>query len=195
MNIDASVVDLEQRLRVFVSSTIRECASERDVVRAAISSLNFDPVLFEEIGARPYPPREMYEPWLRTSDVFVAVYREKYGWVAPGMSISGIEDEFDIAAERAIPCLVYTYKTPASRDQRLIALIERAKLDSGLSIWQYSCPDELGDRLREDVTRLSLELSRSARCHRPRSRPMTRLLPVWCRKASASVDQPSSVSC
>ena len=154
MNIDPSVVDLEQRLRVFVSSTIRECASERDVVRAAISSLNFDPVLFEEIGARPYPPREMYEPRLRTSDVFVAVYREEYGWVASGMSISGIEDEFDIAAELGIPRLVYTYKTPASRNQRLIALIERAKLDSGLTIWQYSRPEELRDRLREDVTAL-----------------------------------------
>ena len=154
MNIEASVVGLEQRLKVFVSSTIRECASERDVVRAAISSLNFDPVLFEEIGARPYPPREVYESRLRTSDVFVAVYREEYGWVAPGMTISGIEDELDIAEELAIPRLVYTYKTPAARDQCLVALIERAKQDSGLTIWQYSHPDELRDRLREDITAL-----------------------------------------
>ena len=140
--------------RWLFTSTIRECASERDVVRAAISSLNFDPVLFEEIGARPYPPREVYESRLRTSDVFVAVYREEYGWVAPGMTISGIEDELDIAEELAIPRLVYTYKTPAARDQCLVALIERAKQDSGLTIWQYSHPDELRDRLREDITAL-----------------------------------------
>ena len=36
------------RLRVFVSSTIKECAEERAVVRDAIRSINHEPILFEE---------------------------------------------------------------------------------------------------------------------------------------------------
>ena len=49
------------RLRVFVNSTITECAAERTVVREAIRSVNHEPILFEDVGARPHPPREVYK--------------------------------------------------------------------------------------------------------------------------------------
>ena len=55
------------RLAVFVSSTITECAAERAVVRDAIRSINHEPILFEEIGARPHPPRELYKARLEIS--------------------------------------------------------------------------------------------------------------------------------
>jgi len=45
----------DQRLRVFVSSTLQELAEERAAVREAISKLRLAPVLFE-LGARPHPP-------------------------------------------------------------------------------------------------------------------------------------------
>jgi hypothetical protein len=44
----------DQRLRVFVSSTLQELADERAAVKAAISRLRLAPVLFE-LGARPHP--------------------------------------------------------------------------------------------------------------------------------------------
>jgi Domain of unknown function (DUF4062) len=46
----------DQRVRVFVSSTLRELATERRAVRDAVASLRLVPVMFE-LGARPYPPR------------------------------------------------------------------------------------------------------------------------------------------
>jgi hypothetical protein len=46
----------DQRLRVFVSSTLGELAEERQAVKRAVSSLRLTPVLFEA-GARPHPPR------------------------------------------------------------------------------------------------------------------------------------------
>src|SRR5579863_1218311 len=49
----------DQRLRVFVSSTLEELADERRVARAASSALRLNPVLFE-LTARPHPPRELY---------------------------------------------------------------------------------------------------------------------------------------
>ena len=53
----------DQRLRVFVSSTLVELADERRAVAAAISALGLTPVLFEE-GARPHPPRDLYRAYL-----------------------------------------------------------------------------------------------------------------------------------
>ena len=95
------------RLRIFVSSTIRECSEERAVAREAIRSINHDPVLFEDIGARPHPPRELYKARLEMSHVFVGIYRTSYGWIAPDMNISGVEDEFRIAGARGLDRLIY----------------------------------------------------------------------------------------
>jgi hypothetical protein len=44
----------DQRLRVFVSSTLDELAAEREAARAAIEQLQLAPVMFES-GARPHP--------------------------------------------------------------------------------------------------------------------------------------------
>src|SRR6185437_12449726 len=114
-------------LRVFVSSTIKECSVERASVREAIRSINHEPVLFEDIGARPYPPRELYKSRLEISQIFVAIYKESYGWIAPDMDISGIEDEFRMASSRGMDRLVYVYGSPSEREPKLDALIEKAK--------------------------------------------------------------------
>ena len=82
----------DQRIRVFVSSTLHELAGERRAARAAVERLRMAPVMFE-LGARPHPPRELYRSYLEQSDVFVGIYGASYGWVAPGEEISGLEDE------------------------------------------------------------------------------------------------------
>jgi hypothetical protein len=48
----------DQRLRIFISSTMMELAGARAAARAAIEQLRLTPVLFE-LGARPYPPRDL----------------------------------------------------------------------------------------------------------------------------------------
>ena len=48
----------DQRLRVFVSSTLGELADERSAARSAIEQLRLTPVMFEA-GARPHPPRAL----------------------------------------------------------------------------------------------------------------------------------------
>src|SRR6516225_829418 len=75
----------DQRLRVFVSSTLQELAAERQAVREAVTSLRLVPVMFE-LGARPHPPRQVYRAYLAQSQVFVGVYWQSYGWVAPAAS-------------------------------------------------------------------------------------------------------------
>jgi hypothetical protein len=48
----------DQRLRVFVRSTLGERAEERQAVSRAVAALRMTPVMFE-LGARPHPPREL----------------------------------------------------------------------------------------------------------------------------------------
>jgi len=73
----------DQRLRVFVSSTLEELVAERLAVRDAVTRLRLVPVMFE-LGARPHPPREVYRAYLAQSQVFIGIYWQRYGWVVPG---------------------------------------------------------------------------------------------------------------
>jgi hypothetical protein len=74
-----------QRVRVFISSTLQELAEERAAARRAIRRLHLAPVWYES-GARPHPPRSMYRAYLAQSQVFVGIYWQRYGWVAPGIA-------------------------------------------------------------------------------------------------------------
>ena len=67
---DTGIRTPDQRLRVFVSSTLAELADERRAVSRAISTLRLTPVMFE-LGARPHPPRELYRAYLAQSDIFI----------------------------------------------------------------------------------------------------------------------------
>jgi predicted ATPase len=132
---------------------LQELAAEREAVRTAIERLRFTPVLFE-LGARPHPPRELYLAYLQQSHVFVGVYWQSYGWVAPGQSESGLEDEY--AAAKDMPKLVYL-KTPApDRDPRLTVMIDRIGSD-GLSYRSFQTAEELATLVADDLALLLSE--------------------------------------
>ena len=60
---ERQILTPDRRLRVFVSSTLRELALERVVAREAIGSLHLAPILFEQ-GARPHAPRDLYAAYV-----------------------------------------------------------------------------------------------------------------------------------
>ena len=141
----------DRRVRVFVSSTLEELAPERRAARAAITRLRLTPVMFE-LGARPHPPRELYRSYLAQSDVFIGIYGERYGWTAPDMEISGLEDEYLLSGDR--PKLMYV-RTPApAREPRLTSMIERIWGDGTASTTPYRDAEELGERIADDLALL-----------------------------------------
>ncbi|MGK5111171.1 DUF4062 domain-containing protein [Geodermatophilus sp. CPCC 205506] len=143
----------DQRVRVFVSSTMKELAAERVAVRRAIDSLHLTAVLFE-LGARPHPPKALYLAYLRQSHVFLGIYGDQYGWIAPGETVSGLEDEYLAAADK--PKLIYV-KTPArNRDPRLAAMLERISSD-GFSYRRFGSAEELAGLVVEDLAVLLSE--------------------------------------
>ena len=113
----------DRRLRVFISSTLHELALERRAVREAISSLRLAPIFFEQ-GARPHAPARTYcRRTFAQCDVFLGIYWQSYGWVAPGAAISGIEDELTLASGK--PMLLYVKEPASEREQPLMTLLQR----------------------------------------------------------------------
>jgi hypothetical protein len=159
----------DQRVRVFISSTMGELAAERQAVAAAIRQLRLTPVLFE-IGARPYPPQELYRAYLKQSDVFVGIYAESYGWIAPGMEISGLEDEYRLSAGK--PRLIYT-KTTARREPRLASFLEAIRTEGVVSYRHFKDADELAPLVADDLAVMLTE-----RFVGPPAEPRAASLPV-----------------
>src|SRR4051812_4834684 len=136
-----SIPTPDQRLRVFISSTLMELAEERLAVRDAVVQLRLIPVMFE-LSARTHPPRDLYRAYLAQSDVFVGIYGESYGWVPPGMAVSGLEDEYELSA--GMPRLLYVRRSAAAREPRLQQLIDRMQGEGDVSTTFYDGPAQLG---------------------------------------------------
>src|SRR5687768_5111337 len=144
----------DQRLRVFVSSTLAELAEERAAVARAVAALRLAPILFE-LGARPHPPQELYRAYLAQSDIFVGIYWQRYGWVGPGMDISGLEDEFLLS--EGMPRLLYI-KTPApDREAGLSAMIGKLQTEGTTAYKSFRSLRELGRLVRDDLAVLLSE--------------------------------------
>jgi len=149
----------DQRIRVFISSTLEELASERVAARRAIQRLRLVPVWYES-GARPHPPRSMYRAYLEQSQVFVGIYWQRYGWVGPGMEISGLEDEFRLAAGK--PMLLYLKRPAPDQEPRLTTMIDSIRATGTTSYRTFATPRELERLLADDLAVVLSESFRSA---------------------------------
>src|SRR5205823_6035924 len=100
----------------------------------AIRRIRLTPVMFE-MGARPHPPRDLYRAYLALSDVFIGIYWQRYGWVAPEETVSGLEDEYLLAGQ--MPKLIYI-KRADTREDRLQDLIRRIQNEDRVSYRPFS---------------------------------------------------------
>ena len=143
----------DQRLRVFVSSTLQELADERAASKEAIQHLRLTPVMFE-LGARAHPPRDLYRAYLAQSDVFIGIYWQRYGWIAPNETVSGLEDEYLLA--RQMPKLVYI-KGSDSREDRMKELLRRIRDDDKVSYRSFVDAAELKELIENDLALMLTE--------------------------------------
>jgi len=144
----------DRRLRVFVSSTLGELADERRAVLRAITALRLTPVMFEQ-GARPHPPQDLYRAYLAQSDVFIGLYWQRYGQAAPGMQVSGLEEE--LVLSRDLPRLLYIKAPAPDREPPLADLLTRVRQEALVSYRGFRTPSELGRLVRDDLAVLLSE--------------------------------------
>jgi predicted ATPase len=151
----------DQLLRVFVSSTLRELADERRAVRSAIERMRLAPVMFE-LGARPHPPRDLYRAYLQRSEIFLGIYWQRYGWVAPDETVSGLEDEYNLAPA-TMPRLIYIKSSVEPPEPRLAALLQRIKNDDRASYKSFDTVEELQELVEADLATLLADRFDAAR--------------------------------
>jgi predicted ATPase len=144
----------DQRVRVFVSSTLGELAAERGAVRDVVERLRLIPVMFE-LGARPHPPRALYRTYLQQSHVFVGIYWQSYGWVAPGEQVSGLEDEYLLSA--GMPRLLYVKEPAPDRQPRLTELLRRIQEEDTATYKKFDSLEQLDQLLGDDLMVLLTE--------------------------------------
>jgi len=163
----------DQRVRVFISSTLEELAEERAAALRAIRRLHLVPVWYES-GARPHPPQSMYRAYLEQSQIFVGIYWQRYGWVGPGMEISGLEDEFRLAAGK--PMLLYLKRPAPNQEPGLSAMIDSIREAGAVSYRHFTTARELERLMVDDLAVLLSESFADATVsidipHRPAAGP------------------------
>ena len=141
-----------KRIKVFLSSVIKECEEERKRLASIFKELNHDCFIFEDEGASPHPPRRLYLQHLRGSQIFVAIYKNSYGYVAKDMEISGIEDEYREASKIGIPKFIYIYAEDQNREKPLKLLIDEIGKESEVTYYKFSEIDDLVEKIKGNIT-------------------------------------------
>ena len=158
---------LEQRsrIKVFISSQMRDLASERQRVKRAIQELGeqYDPQLAEDWVARPEPPAEMWQRGIRECDVFVLILGRGLGKPFTRGGISPTEDEYNHAQWLGKPILVFEKGVPNHRRDPELAAFLTCLRDPRVGHVLRSF-DNL-DELRWEVQRAILDLSVSLDLH------------------------------
>jgi len=144
----------DYRLRVFVSSTLKELVEERKAVRQSIVKLRLAPVMFES-GARPHPAQKLYKSYISQSQIFIGIYWQSYGWIAPEMHISGLEEEYILS--NRIPRLIYIKNPAPDREPALAGLLDRIRNDNSSSYTYFSTPAQLKQLVQNDLALLLTE--------------------------------------
>jgi predicted ATPase/class 3 adenylate cyclase len=150
----AVILTPDQRVRVFISSTLEELAEERAAALRAIRRLHLVPVWFES-GVRPHPPQSMYRAYLEQSQIFVGIYWQRYGWVGPGMEILGLEDEFRLAAGK--PMLLYLKRPASGREPGLTGGDRQYSSGGATSYRHFATARELERLMVDDLAALLRE--------------------------------------
>jgi predicted ATPase len=151
MGLPATIRTPDQRLRVFISSTLNELALERRAAREAIDALHLSPIFFEA-SARPYPAQVLYRAYVAQSDVFVGIYWQSYGVLVPGMDISGLEDEYRLSNGK--PRLIYVKEPAGARESQLRRLLDHIRTENVVTYKKFSTLEELRYQLAEDLAQV-----------------------------------------
>jgi len=99
-----------QRPHVFLSSTISELKDERLIVKENVEHFGFEPVMFEEWGARSSGLRQTYIDEVMNSDLYVGIFEKEYS--APTI------EEYETAKAHNIDIMIYVKKLETGRREK-----------------------------------------------------------------------------
>ena len=144
----------DQRVRVFVSSTLQEMAPNA-LLRGRRSPICGSRLCFSSLARVPIRRRTCTARIWRRVTSSSGLYWERYGWVAPNMEVSGLEDEYLLSGTK--PKLIYIKAPAPDREPRLETLLDRIRDDDCAAYQRFSTPEELGELIENDLALLLTE--------------------------------------
>ena len=178
---DTRIRTPDQRLRVFVSSTLHELAEERAAVTRAVARAGVHAGAVRAGGTAT--PSQGAVPRLSPAE------RRLRGVVLAGVrldraraQISGLEDELELA--NGLPRLLYVKAPAPDRQARLAAMLDRIRAEGADSYQHFRSVRQLGRLVRDDLALLLSE--RFVATGPPATAPATRA-PAGSSEASRGV--------
>jgi hypothetical protein len=98
---------MSNQLRVFISSTMKDLANERDAIARRLEDFNLAPVNAEDWLPNSKGSWEKICDEIETCDLFILILGEKYGWVPPESNLSVTHMEFNKARDLGLPVFIF----------------------------------------------------------------------------------------
>jgi hypothetical protein len=149
---------------------MHDLANERDAVVHRLRAFNFEPINAENLLPDGTNSWERLEPEIRSSDVFVLVLGENYGWIPnsgprAAASKSVTELEFDVARDARVPILVFVKRLAygVSADDRRDDFRRRVGAwDGGFFRAEFDLASDLAEKVGRALIELITEGFRKA---------------------------------
>ena len=183
---------MSRKIRVFISSTMKDLASERDAVCRRLRDFNFEPVNAEGWLPTGTGSWARISQEIESSDVFLLLLGERYGWIPTegpqshlGLSVTHLE--YKEARRRGLPILPFlkklAYDTDRGSDEakkRDAFREEIARWAEGHLVAQFELASDLADSAGHSLVGLLSDdfLSRAIRERAPLAEQTARLLEV-----------------
>lgn len=113
---------MSRKLRIFVSSTMKDLANEREAVCRLLQEFNFEPVNAENLGPTGAGSWERIQTEIASSDLLVLLLGDRYGWIPDAgpkadqkMSVTDLEA--DEAQRLGIPILPFLKRLDDDADR------------------------------------------------------------------------------
>lgn len=131
--------------KVFISSVISDFEQYRQAAKRAVEIMGDRPVMSEDFGARPYSPEKACITEVETSDVYIVILGEKYGFLtSEGISVT--QAEYRAAKDSGRPILAFIKRCEMEAEQDAFRQ-EVEKYQEGLFRAAFNGPEDLKDEI------------------------------------------------
>lgn len=158
---------MSQKLRVFISSTMKDLPNERYAVFEKLKSFNFEPVMAEQLPAAAEESWPAIKREIGQCEIFVVVSGSRYGWVPDegpeaGRNLSVTHLELEEARRRRLPVLAFLQRLPEGLNRETEDAKRLAQFRAGLKDWkggyfvakEFELAVELANQVGEAVMNL-----------------------------------------
>ena len=151
---------MPRRLRVFVSSTMKDLVAERTAVRRRLQTHNFEPVLAEGLMPTGQGSWGTICNEIQSCDVVVLILGPSYGWVPTagpqagrGLAITELEVEYARTQSKVV--IPFIQDLPGIEDADRKAFRQRIEAwDDGLFRTTFASPSDLASKVARSLIEL-----------------------------------------